>query len=25
LHGTRTIEPPFGQYAYYGDDLDDHW
>jgi predicted metal-dependent peptidase len=24
LHGTRTIEPPFGQYAYYGDDLDDH-
>jgi hypothetical protein len=25
LHGTRTIEPPFGQYAYYGEDLDDHW
>jgi len=24
LHGTRTIEPPFGQCAYYGDDLDDH-
>jgi len=24
LHGTRTIEPPFGQYAYYGEDLDDH-
>jgi len=23
LHGTRTIEPPFGQYAYYGEDLDD--
>jgi hypothetical protein len=24
LHGTRTIVPPFGQYAYYGEE-EENW